>query len=173
MDAFVTRVIVTIEFVTRVENSFYVRQIRFSFHTSNDKSERTHKRCHAYVLVRSVQIPLKFKCRYITPSRALHLLTCMLVRSCWHKKSWSYFDSFNEVFNACFVCLFCLVNYKRKKTAMNSHYTIKESHPPTASQIQKIVFHRQLSSPESHSTSTPTQEPRWARPKTYHQDKPN
>ena len=25
---------------------------------------------------------------------------------------------------------------------MNSHYTIKESHPPTASQIQKIVFHR-------------------------------
>ena len=153
------------------------------FHTSNDKSERSHKRCHAYVLVRNVQIPFKFGCRYITPSRALHLLTCMLIRSCWHKKSWSYFDNFNEVFNACFVCLFCLVNYKKKKktekkkkkkkTAMNSHYTIKESHPPTASQIQKIIFHRRLSSPESHSTSRPTQEPRWARPKTYHQDKPS
>ena len=98
----------------------------------------------------------------------------MLVRSCSHKKSWSYFDNFNEVFNVCFVCLFCLVNYKKKKkrTAMNSHYTIKESHPPTASQIQKIIFHRRLSSLESHSTSTPTQEPRWARSKTYHQDKP-
>ena len=48
---------------------------------------------------------------------------------------------------------------------MNSHYTIKEDYPPTASQIQKIVFHRRLSSPESHSTSTPTQEPRWARPR--------
>ena len=141
------------------------------FHTSNDKSERTHKRCHAYVVVRNVQIPLKFRCRYITSSCALHLLTCMLVRSCWHKKSWSYFDNFNEVFNACFVCLFCLVNYKslvnykkkkkkkKKKKAMNSHYTIKESHPPTASQIQKIIFHRRLSSPESHSTSTPTREP--------------
>ena len=42
---------------------------------------------------------------------------------------------------------------------MNSHYTIKESHPPAASQIQKIVFHRRFRSPESHSTSTPTQEP--------------
>ena len=68
------------------------------------------------------------------------------------------------------------MNYKRKKkkkkTAMNSHYTIKETHSPAASQIQKIIFHRRLSSPESHSTSTPTQEPRWARPKTY-QDKPS
>ena len=115
VDAFVTRVIVTSEFVTRVENSLYVRQIRFNFYTWNDISERTHKRCHAYVLVWSVQIPSKFRCRYITPSRALHLLTCMLVRSCWYKKSWSYFDNFNEFFNACFVCLFCLVKYKRKK----------------------------------------------------------
>ena len=46
-----------------------------------------------------------------------------------------------------FCLLFCLVNYtkkkkkkKKKKTAMNSHYTIKKSHPPTASQIQKIIF---------------------------------
>ena len=127
------------------------------FHTSNDKSERIHKSWHAYVFVRSVPIPLKFRCRYITPSRALHLLTCMLVRSYWHKKSWSYFDNFNEVFNACFVCFFVLW-ITREKTAMNS-YTIKESHPPAASQIQKIVFHRRFRSPESHSTSTPTQEP--------------
>ena len=27
-----------------------------------------------------------------------------------------YFDNFNEVFNVCFVCLFCLVNYKKKIT---------------------------------------------------------
>ena len=82
-------------------------------------------------MVRNVQIPLKFRCRYITSSCALHLLTCMLVRSCWHKKSWSYFDNFNEVFNACFVCVFCLVNYKKKKKkkkkAMNSHYTIRRA----------------------------------------------
>ena len=134
VDAFVTRVIVTIEFVTRVENSLYVRQIRFIFSHLKWQSERTHKRCHAYVLVRSVLIPLKFRCRYITPSRALHLLTCMLVRSCWHKKSWSYFDNFNEVFNACFVfacfvlwitsVLWITKKKKKKKKAMNSHYTI-------------------------------------------------
>ena len=108
---------------------FFTREI---FHTSNDKSERIHKRCHAYVFVRSVQISLKFRCRYITLSRALHLLICMLVRSCWHKKSWSYFDilmkSLMYVLFACFVLWIT-----KEKTAMNSHYTIKESHPPTAS----------------------------------------
>ena len=31
VDAFVTRVIVTIKFVTCVENSLFVRQIRFNF----------------------------------------------------------------------------------------------------------------------------------------------
>ena len=72
--------------------------------------------------------------------------------------------------------MFCLLvlscELQEKKSAINSHYTIKESHPSTASQIQKIVFHRRFRSPESHSTSTPTpkQERRWARPKTYHQD---
>ena len=48
----------------------------------------------------------------------------MLVRSCWHKKSWSYFDNFNEVFNACFVCLFCLVNYKKKKKKKSYEFTL-------------------------------------------------
>ena len=62
---------------------------------SNDKSERIHKRCHV-VFVRRVQIPLKLRCRYITPSHALHLLTCMLVHSCLHTKSWSCFDNFRE-----------------------------------------------------------------------------
>ena len=109
---------------------FFIRETNtFIFHTSNDKSERTHKRCHAYVLVRNVKIPLKF--RYITPSRALHLLTCMLVRSCWHKKSWSYFDNFNEVFNACFVCLFCLVNYTKKKKKSYEFTLYHKAEPPS------------------------------------------
>ena len=103
------------------------------FHTSNDKSERIHKRCHAYVFVRSITIPLKFRCRYITPSRALQLLTCMLVRSCWHKKRWSYFDNFNEVFNACFVCLFYLVNYKRKISYQFTLYMYYKGEPPSNS----------------------------------------
>ena len=34
-----------------------------------------------------------------------------------------------------FACLSC--ELQEKKTAVNSHYTIKESHPPAASQIQK------------------------------------
>ena len=105
---------------------FFTRQM-----TNPNKSERTHKRCHAYVLVRSVQIPLKFKCRYITLSRALHLLTCMLVRSCWHKKSWSYFDNSNEVFNVCFVCLFCLVNYKKKKKESYEFTLYHKGEPPS------------------------------------------
>ena len=59
-----------------------------------------------------------------------------------------------HVLFACFV-----LRITREKTAMNSHYTIKESHSPTAPQIQEIVFHRRFRSPESHSTSTPTQKP--------------
>ena len=93
---------------------------------------RTYSQKLPHVFVRSVQIPLKFRCRYITPSRALHLLTCMLIRSCWHKKSWSYFDNFNGVFNACFVCLFCLVNCKRK----NSYeFTLYYKGDPPSSRI--------------------------------------
>ena len=56
-----------------------------------------------------------------------------------------------HVLFACFVLWIA-----REKTVMNSHYTIKETHPPAASQIQKIVFYRRFRSPESHSTSTPT-----------------
>ena len=73
-----------------------------------------------------------------------------------------------HVLCACFVLWIT-----REKTVMKSHKTIKKTHPPAASQIQKIVFYWRFRSPESHSTSTPTQEPRWARPKTYHQDKQN
>ena len=142
------------------------------FHTSNNKSERIHKSCHAYVFVRSVQIPLKFRCRYITPSRALHLLTCMLVRSCWHKKSWSYFDNFNEVFNACFVCLFCIVNYKRK----NSYeFTLYYKGEPPSSRISNSEnrFPSAVSLPWVPLNINTNTRTRWARPKTYHQDKPS
>ena len=65
----------------------------------------------------------------------------------------------------CLLVLSCELQEKKQKKktttkkAMNSHYTIKDSHPPTASQIQKIIFHQRLSPPESHSTSSPTQNP--------------
>ena len=70
--------------------------------------------------------------------------------------------------------MFCELQEEKKKKTMNSYYTIKESHPPTASQIQREKKKKTFSiggfaPPESLSTSTPTHEPRWARPKTDHQ----
>ena len=62
----------------------------------------------------------------------------------------------------CLRVLSCELQEKKKKKKKKSYeFTLyhKESHPPTASQIQKIIFHRRLSSPQSHSISTPTQEP--------------
>ena len=112
VDAFVTRVMVTTEFVTRIENSLYVRQIGFNL--SHVKWQiRTYSQTLPRVRIGQKctdSFEIEMQIHHPIPriaSANLYARQFMLAQEelvlFWH---------FNEVFNACFVCLFCLVNYK-------------------------------------------------------------
>ena len=71
----------------------------FHIYLMCDKSERIH---HKQVFVTRTYLSevcrflWNLECRYITLPSALHLPTCMFVKtwagSCWHKGRWFYFD---------------------------------------------------------------------------------